>query len=184
MKFKKLKLDESLFDDSNNSSLFDSDDFTIPGYDDDFSAPEYMPKMDHTADAPKGPKAGSDYGISELLISSINDEWETIKKYNDLIATLRSEASKNPIYDSMIAVIDEINAEENRHVGQLQELLKTLSPNVNEIAKGEAEGREQLRFVNGKLPVQTVEPYPSAINTDNPNQVADTCTIFDIDDEM
>ena len=72
MKFKKLSLDESLLDDFDGSTIFNTaekidwapaedifgkgTDNTIPsaiGYDDDFSAPEYMPDMEcHHAQLP------------------------------------------------------------------------------------------------------------------------------------
>ena len=44
----------------------------------------------------------------------------------------------------MIPVIQDIVAEENVHVGQLQKLLETLSSNTQEIEKGELEADEQL----------------------------------------
>lgn len=198
MKFKKLSLDESLLDDFDGSTIFDGKiewapaedifgkgtDNTIPmatGYDDDFSAPDYMPDMENHLDAPEGPKDGSDTGVADMLISAINDEWSTIQRYNSMIATLRTEMSGNPAYEQFIAVIEEINNEENKHVGQLQEVLKQISPNAKSIQDGEEEGAAQLNFANGKLQVQT---WDSPANNTTPNSIDSTCTIGDVDDEM
>lgn len=45
----------------------------------------------------------------------------------------------------MIPVIQDIVAEENTHIGQLQQILLQISPNVQNIEKGEIEGEEQLQ---------------------------------------
>ena len=195
MKFKKLLLDESLFDDEFDSKingvptediLDKRTDNTIPpvsDYDDEFVDPEDISFgiKDHI-DAPVGPSQGSDTGIADILISSINDEWETIKKYNSLIATLRAEAANNPNYNAFVKIIEEINNEENKHVGQLQELLKQISPNVESIKEGEAEGKAQLQFANGKLPVHS---WGDSNNTTTPtHDIPDICAIDDVDDDM
>ena len=200
MKFKKLSLDESLLDDFDGSTIFNTEekidwapaedifgkgtDNTTPsaiGYDDDFSAPEYMPDMEDHLEAPEGPKEGSDTGVADLIISAIHDEWTAIQRYNSIIATLRSEAVNNPQYEGFITVFEEINNEENKHVGQLQEMLKQISPNANSIEDGQEEGAAQLNFANGKLQVQT---WDAPANNFTPNSIDSTCTIGDVDDEM
>lgn len=200
MKFKKLSLDESLLDDFDGSAIFDDEekidwapaedifgkgtDDMIPavtGYDDDFSAPEYMPDMGDHLDAPEGPKEGSDTGVADMIISAIHDEWTAIQRYNSIIATLRAEAANNAEYEGFITVFEEVNNEENKHVGQLQEMLKRISPNANSIAEGEDEGAAQLNFANEKLQVQT---WDTPANNSTPNSIDSTCTIGDVDDEM
>lgn len=200
MRFKKLSLDESLLDDFDGSAIFTDNkkidwapaedifgkgtDNMIPaatGYDDDFSAPDYMPDMEDHLNAPEGPKEGSDTGVADMLISAIHDEWTTIQQYNSLIATLRAEVVNNPKYEGFISVVEEINNEENKHVGQLQEMLKRISPNANSIEEGEEEGASQLQFTNGKLQVQT---WDTPSNNATPNSIDSTCTIGDVDDEM
>ena len=195
MKFKKLLLDESLFDDEFDAKIdwgpaegnFGSGtDNTIPfvtDYDDEFVDPEGVPSgIEDHVDAPVGPKEGSDTGVADILISSINDEWETIKKYNSLVSTLKAEAVNNQNYNSFVKVIEEINNEENKHVGQLQELLKQISPNVESIKEGEAEGKAQLQFANGRLPVHS---WGDSNNTTTPtNDIPDICVIDDVDDDM
>ena len=88
---------------------------------------------------PESPAEGPSLGISDLLISAINDEWETIRKYNELIVNAQYNH-----FDDMVPVIQDIVSEENVHVGQLQKLMETISSNTEDIAKGEAEADEQL----------------------------------------
>ena len=111
----KLVLDESLF--------YDVIDVITDPIVDDFSK--------------ETPDPGVDIGVANILIAAINDEWQTISRYNDLIANL----SQHP---DMIDTIQDIVAEENVHVGQLQKLLQQISPNVENIEKGEEEADQQL----------------------------------------
>lgn len=83
------------------------------------------------------PNLGNDTGVSNLIIEAINSEWETIAEYNSLIANLGNNVD-------MIPVIQDIVAEENKHIGQLQQILLQISPNVQNIDLGEQEAVEQL----------------------------------------
>ena len=74
-----------------------------------------------------------------MLITAVNDEWKTIQFYNTLVSALDQAGQQD-----MIDVINDITNEEHKHVGQLQECLKRLSPNTFSIEKGEEEGAEQL----------------------------------------
>lgn len=85
------------------------------------------------------PASELDSGLANLLISAINDEWSTIASYNDLVSVL----SKEQRHDMANVVADIIN-EENTHVGQLQTLLKSISPNVENISGGETEASSQM----------------------------------------
>ena len=87
----------------------------------------------------KTPEIGPDLGLSTLLIKAINDEWNTIEFYNNLIATAEQEG-----HEDIVAVVRDINTEENIHVGQLQELLKKISPITDNIEKGGEEAVEQM----------------------------------------
>lgn len=197
MKFKRLHMNESVLEDFDSTKNFsfdkeirwepatdifgnDTKNCVVSGeYDDDFSSPEYIPDMEMTP--PEGPKAGSDIGISDLLISAINDEWEAIRQYNSLVAALQYEVKNNPEYESFFTVINDILAEENKHVGQLQEVLKTISPNVESIEQGEVEGQQQL-----KSPMLMNVQFwdDSKTEAGNSNEISSTCTLSDIDDEM
>ena len=177
MKFKKLFLDESIMDEfsaDNAVNVLVNHTPNFDMYDDDFSAPDYVPHVEDVVVSEK------DHGVSSMIISSINDEWNTISTYNSIIATLREFSVENSSYQSFIDVVNDIVAEENKHVGQLQEILKKVSPNTSYIEKGEAEGRSQLRMIDGKLPVQ------SWTNSNVPasNEVDEICMLTDVDDEM
>lgn len=90
-------------------------------------------------DTPSTPETSEATGLSNMIITAINDEWKTIAYYNDLVEILRQQGR-----DNMIPVIQDIANEENKHVGQLQEMMKQLSPNTVSIADGETEGSEQM----------------------------------------
>lgn len=85
------------------------------------------------------PAPGTDTGLANLIIDAINDEWEAISAYNDLIEVMSREG-----HEDMVKVINDIANEENTHVGQLQEILKTISSNVGNIDNGASEAASQL----------------------------------------
>lgn len=87
---------------------------------------------------PQGPMPGEDTGVADLIMDAIKDEYEAIQFYNQLSANLCG-------HDEMKTVIDDILAEENNHVGQLQKLLQLISPNATEIDSGSQEAEEQLQ---------------------------------------
>lgn len=175
MKFKQLmfeNLDEPFAENDKLDELYDdffTDDFMIDS---------------STNDATEGPRVGSDTGVADMLLDAINDEFETIRKYNSLVATLRAELVNNSIYESFIHVLNDINQEENIHVGQLQEMLKQISPNASLIQRGVEEGREQLQFKDGKLQVQCWDTSNSQTEKTAISQVDNVCTLDNVDDEM
>lgn len=84
----------------------------------------------------------NDTELADALIEMINAEWDTINDYNKLYDYMIELG-----HNQMLAVIADINSEENKHVGQLQECLKQISEVTNDIAKGEDEGAEQLELL-------------------------------------
>ena len=187
MKFKKLSLDESLFDTELDwlCAADQSNDTVLQDYDDDFIDGDYSDEH-IPQEAMRGPDSGSDAGVTDILITAINDEWETIRSYNSLIETLKYESTNNPEYKAFIEILNEINSEENKHIGQLQEMLEKLSPNAQFIDKGREEGRSQFNFANGQLQVECWGPKTSVVDQKNstPNAVEDVCTLSDVDDDM
>ena len=79
-----------------------------------------------------GPETPEDRGLTEVILSLINDENDTIKSYNSFIANLEN-------YSEFIPVINDIINEEMNHVGMLQTLLQRVSPNTENIESGRAE---------------------------------------------
>ena len=92
-------------------------------------------------DAEETPKSPSleENGIAAFLNRMIVGEWDTIRDYNDLIVNAQLQGM-----DGIVTVVRDIVNEENTHVGQLQQALSSLSPNVQLIADGEKEGAEQM----------------------------------------
>lgn len=86
-----------------------------------------------------GPEEGPKAGLSELISMAIKDEWDAIETYNTLSIAARAEG-----FEDIAKISDEIGTEENKHVGQLQVALKTISPNAEAIGIGEEEGNNQL----------------------------------------
>jgi hypothetical protein len=84
-------------------------------------------------------ETGAAVGMASLISDLIKDEYEAIDGYNSAIATAEAEG-----YGDMITVLTEIQAEENLHIGQLQELMKMVDPNAHLIDDGQQEGIEQL----------------------------------------
>ena len=85
------------------------------------------------------PQTANDTGLANMLIHAINGEWETISEYNDILTVIRNNNQLD-----MIPVVEDILSEENKHVGQLQKILETISGNVSDISEGEQEASEQM----------------------------------------
>ena len=122
----KLVLNEDLFD--------DVVDIVVPEVETNVA----LKKVN--VDSKETPNPGNDTGVSNLIIHAINGEWDTIAEYNALISNL----GNNP---DMIPVIQDIVAEENKHIGQLQQILLQISPNVSNIDSGEEEAVGQMQEV-------------------------------------
>lgn len=88
---------------------------------------------------PHSIEAGPTVGMAQLLSDLIKDEYEAIDGYNSVIATADAEG-----YDDMIDVLTDVQAEENVHIGQLQELRKMVDPNAHMVEDGEEEAEEEL----------------------------------------
>ena len=95
-----------------------------------------------TESATEGAKpieTGAAVGMAAVLSDLIKDEYEAIEGYNSAIATAEAEG-----YGDMVKVLTDIQAEENIHIGQLQELMKMVDPNAHKIEDGYAEAAEEL----------------------------------------
>ena len=86
------------------------------------------------------PEKEKEYGLTTMINSLIKDEIEAIDGYNSAIVTLEAE-NKGEFTD----VIRDIISEENKHIGQLQAILKELNPSTTaNIDEGQKEGQEQI----------------------------------------
>lgn len=169
MKFKKLTLDEDLTDWSINMPLKPTVDQpetkdTFYEIDDDYRALDYPESMFTSDEEVKpGPQQGPDVGIADCIMTAITEEFAAIKSYNSIIATMQAEDVSK--YEPFVKVLQDIAAEENLHVGQLQEILKKISPNAEGIEDGKEEAHSQLD--------NTVCDPDDAM-----------CTVENVDDEM
>lgn len=84
-------------------------------------------------------ETGPAVGMATIISDLIKDEYEAIDGYNSAIATAQAEG-----FEDAVRVLTEIQAEENIHVGQLQEVMKLFDPNADKVEDGQSEGEEQL----------------------------------------
>lgn len=83
---------------------------------------------------PDVPNTNEEIMVSNLLITMINEEWSMVSHYNDLIVALNQFG-----HPELAEQIVEIVNEDNVHIGNLQALLQTISPNAQCIQQGEQE---------------------------------------------
>jgi len=74
--------------------------------------------------------------INDLIIG----ELDTINAYNGAIVT-----AKDLGLESASKLIQDISDEETRHIGELQHLMKTITPQAQEIPNGENEATEKMQ---------------------------------------
>lgn len=101
--------------------------------DDSVFMPDVTPAPDiELADIESQPiEASPEVGVSTLLMHSIKDIYSMIESYNSL-----SIAFTDLGEEEMAQTVSEIVSEEHKHIGMLQELLKKVSPNAQEIEAG------------------------------------------------
>lgn len=109
-------------------------------------------------------------GVSNLISSLIKDEYEAIEGYNGAISTLRSVGCEN--LEEFTKIFQDIIAEENKHIGQLQEMTKHISPLAVNIDVGEQEAHNEIYQ----------QEAPSDDLTSTRPSLNDEVTITDIDD--
>ena len=74
------------------------------------------------------------YGITDILIDSINKKYDGIRDLNSLKVNLDEEN-----FEAMIPVIDSIVEDENNNIGKLQQLIDLLSNSEDDIEEGKQE---------------------------------------------
>jgi len=121
-----LALDDVEIDDAFINSLSDTPVVTA-------EVVEEEPKED------KPPQTPKENGLATTLNKLIVGELDTINDYNAAI-----QQCKDWGFEDKIPSLEDIVKEEHVHIGQLQELLKTVSSNANAIEQGEEEGAKQI----------------------------------------
>ena len=101
------------------------------------------------------PVTEEDFGLAGMLNALIQDEWQAIDGYNSALATVMGDGGfEEDLKAKCKVVFEDILAEENLHIGQLQELLKIVSPNAEVIADGEQEAKEDLAAIVESIQTQ------------------------------
>lgn len=108
-----------------------------------------------------------DNAIASIINKLIIDEFEAIDGYNSAISTVISEMPDSPIID----VLNDIIAEENVHVGQLQRALLLVSTPAQDIAKGTEEGKEQI--ADGEKEEESDDDEKDEIESEEENEVVE-----------
>lgn len=91
--------------------------------------------MDDTVDEISSDNRGFAGVINDLII----DEYDAINGYNGAI-----ETAKVMGLETASKLLQDISDEETRHIGELQELMKTVTPQANEIENGGREAAEKI----------------------------------------
>ena len=143
-----------------------------------------------TTDSPvETTKEDTDTGIASLLNTAIRDEWKTIDLYNSFIATFKDLEKYKELSvekkEQLSNIITDILHEELKHVGQLQSALDLVNQPVDNIAKGEEEGKEQAEDISLiKSDTEEVQPTTETKDieiTDKPVEL-DTASDLNEDD--
>ena len=106
-----------------------------------------------------GPISGEASGVAEELMNLIKDELEAIQRYNGFIATITDLGG----FEHMKETIEHINTEENKHIGELQALLKTISPNAEKIDDGQEEASSEMG-VDMKIVSESINNFDNINN--------------------
>lgn len=96
-----------------------------------------------------------DLGVSQILSSLVQDEWQAIDAYKSAIATLTSLGGHGP----EIEVLEDIVAEEMAHVGQIEACAAGSAPETSEIESGKAEAESQMAGVETPADESLNEDY-------------------------
>lgn len=82
---------------------------------------------------------GSDSAMAEIINQLIVDEWEAISGYNSASVTAQQIGAEDAA-----KLFADIAREEAAHVGELQQLLKSIDENTHAIGEGEEEAQQKL----------------------------------------
>lgn len=82
---------------------------------------------------------GSDSAMAEIINQLIVDEWEAISGYNSASITAQQIGMEDAA-----KLFADIAREEAAHVGELQQLLKSIDENTHAISEGEKEAQQKL----------------------------------------
>ena len=79
-------------------------------------------------------------GLADIVISSINSKWESVRDLNSIIVNLKEQG-----YDDFVPIIESVLENENNSIGQLQHIVELLSPDAENIEQGKQEAEDLLQ---------------------------------------
>ena len=85
----------------------------------------------------KEPERGVETGLADIIISSINKKWDSIRDLNSILVMLNDTG-----YEEYAPVIEEILETENNHIGKLHHIVELLTPVTSNIEDGKQEAEE------------------------------------------
>jgi len=85
----------------------------------------------------KEPERGVETGLADIIISSINKKWDSVRDLNSILVMLNDTG-----YSEYVPVIEEILESENNHIGKLQHIVELLTPVTSNIEDGKQEAEE------------------------------------------
>lgn len=84
--------------------------------------------------------------IQEIIKQLIESEFTATSDYDNAISFISENAVDSTTYNLCRAVLADIRNEEQRHIGELTELLKTIdAAQAIQIVAGEEEAQEQMK---------------------------------------
>ena len=127
----------------------------------------------------EAPARGVDFGIASTLSALIKDEWDAIEGYNSAIATFQELGM-----DDIISVLTHIQNEENKHVGELQTCLQSITQSADKIDVGAEEAKDEMASTElDDAPIDF--PVDNAMGSPIGNPIdIEVTDFFDADDDV
>ena len=129
-----------------------------------------------TEEISPAPELGVESGMSATINALIRDEWEALDGYNSAIVT-----AKDAGLEDIVQVLTHIQNEENKHVGELQECLKQLTPSAEHIEVGAEEAEKELQTTSPDLQMQG-NSFDDLTNVGN--EISVETSFFEADDDI
>ena len=83
--------------------------------------------------------------LSDLIENALTSEYDATRIYDGLMSEASQIALDSTTYNLIMAVVSDIRNEEEKHIGQLNELLKVINAQAAiNIVSGEHEANDQM----------------------------------------
>ena len=83
--------------------------------------------------------------LTDLIQNALTSEFDATRIYDDLLVSASQLATDSTTFNLIQSVITDIRNEEEKHIGQLNELVKVINAQAAiNIVKGEQEAEQQM----------------------------------------